>query len=73
MTKSGKKGRNMQEFIDRLTDLEIRYTHQVHLIEELNDVVSECNQRISLLERDNLRFQEMLRSLAPETAESPDE
>jgi uncharacterized coiled-coil protein SlyX len=63
----------MQEFIDRLTDLEIRYTHQVHLIEELNEVVSECNQRISLLERDSRRFQEMLRSLAPESAESPDE
>jgi uncharacterized coiled-coil protein SlyX len=63
----------MQEFIDRLTDLEIRYSHQVHLIEELNEVVSECNQRISLLERDNRRFQEMLRSLAPESAESPDE
>ena len=63
----------MQEIIDRLTDLEIRYTHQVHLIEELNEVVGECNQRIALLERDSRRFQEMLRSLAPESAESPDE
>lgn len=63
----------MQELIDRLTELEIRYTHQVRLIEELNEVVTECNQRIALLERDNRRFEEMLKTLAPDLPESPDE
>jgi SlyX protein len=63
----------MQEVIDRLTELEIRYTHQLRLVEELNDVVTECNQRIALLEQDNRRLREMLEALAPESTESPDE
>ena len=40
---------------------------------ELNDVVTECNQRISQLEKDNGRLQEMVRAFAPEMSESPDE
>ncbi|MEZ4599855.1 MAG: SlyX family protein [Syntrophotaleaceae bacterium] len=63
----------MQEIIDRLTELEIRYSHQLRLLEELNEVVTECNERIALLERDNRMLQEMLRALAPDSTESPDE
>ncbi len=58
---------------ERITELEIRYTHLVHLIEELNEVVIACNRRIDLLEKDNRRLLEMLGSFAPDLAESPDE
>ncbi|WP_291317922.1 SlyX family protein [Desulfuromonas sp.] len=63
----------MDELQERITELEIRYTHQSELVEELNAVVTECNQRIASLERENLRVQEMLRSLEPDATESPDE
>ncbi len=63
----------MPQIDHRMTELEIRYTHLVRLIDELNEVVTECNQRISQLEKDNGRLQEMLRSFAPEMSESPDE
>lgn len=63
----------MQEIIDRITELEIRYSHQVCLVEELSDEVRKCHRRIDVLERSNRRFQEMLKSLAPDSTESPDE
>lgn len=63
----------MSQLDERLTELEIRYTHQALLIDELNEVVTECNRRIARLEQDNSRLQEMLRSFAPELSESPDE
>ncbi|PLX82210.1 MAG: hypothetical protein C0617_15005 [Desulfuromonas sp.] len=66
-------GDPMDELQERITELEIRYTHQSELVEELNAVVTECNQRIASLERENLRVQEMLRSLEPDATESPDE
>lgn len=63
----------MNELQERLNELEIRFTHQAMLLEELNDVVAESARRIELLERDNRQVREMLRGLAPALSESPDE
>lgn len=58
---------------DRLTELEIRYSHQARLIEELNDVLVVALRRIDRLEREQRGFREMLGSLSPDFTESPDE
>ncbi|APG28725.1 hypothetical protein A7E78_13320 [Syntrophotalea acetylenivorans] len=63
----------MSQIEERLTELEIRFTHQARLIEELNEVVTDCNQSIARLEAENGRLREMLKSFAPELSESPDE
>ncbi|MEJ2200647.1 MAG: SlyX family protein [Desulfuromonadaceae bacterium] len=63
----------MDKLNRRIDELEIRYAHQQRLLEELNIVVTECNQRISCLEREVLRYREMLLSLSPSLPESPDE
>ncbi|MDT8418918.1 MAG: SlyX family protein [Desulfuromonadales bacterium] len=63
----------MEQLDKRLTELEILYSHQVQLIEELNDVVADCNLRIDQLTKENRSMREMLTSLAPEMTESPDE
>lgn len=67
------KEKNMSQIEERLTELEIRFTHQARLIEELNEVVTDCNQSIARLEMENGRLREMLKSFAPELSESPDE
>ncbi len=58
---------------ERVTELEIRYTHLLHHIDELNEVVTQCNRRIARLEKDNRRLLEMVGSFSPDLAESPDE
>lgn len=63
----------MDDLQERVTELEIRFSHQSHLIEELNEVVVESFRRIEALERENARFREMLGTLAPQLSESPDE
>ena len=63
----------MNELQERLIELEIRFTQQAMMLEELNDVVAENARRIDLLERDNRQVREMLRGMAPELSESPDE
>lgn len=63
----------MNELQERLIELEIRFTQQAMLLEELNDVVADNARRIDLLERDNRQVREMLRGMAPELSESPDE
>lgn len=63
----------MDEIRQRLTDLEIRSTYQDELIEELNRIVTECNLQVQRLARENTSLKEMVRSLAPELPESPDE
>ena len=63
----------MKEIQERLNELEIRFTHQARLIDELNSEIVACNQRLSRLERENRSFREMLQSLAPTLTESPDE
>ncbi len=63
----------MTETDARLTDLEIRLTHQALQLEELHQELLSCYRRIETLERDSQRFREMLRGLGPDLAESPDE
>ncbi len=59
---------------ERLTELEIRFTHQQLLLEDLSDQIAECHRRIAQLEAENRRLSEMvLRALAEETPLSPDE
>lgn len=63
----------MDELQERLIELEIRFSHQALLLEELNAVVTESALRIDSLERDNRQLRETLRGLAPQLNESPDE
>lgn len=63
----------MEKLEERLNELEILFSHQAQLVEELNDVVAECNLRINSLVKENRSMREMLSSLAPEMTESPDE
>jgi SlyX protein len=63
----------LDELQERMTELEIRFSHQQQLIDELNAVVADCNLRIDRLSRENRRMEGMLKQLAPELLESPDE
>jgi SlyX protein len=63
----------VDELKERLTELEIRFTHQAQMIEELNGEVLECHRRLTRLERENHQLRETLGRLAPELPESPDE
>ena len=58
---------------ERLTELEIRFSHQTQLLDELNEVLTDSNQRISRLEKENRQLGEMVRGLQPLMEESPDE
>ncbi|HEY5673811.1 MAG TPA: SlyX family protein [Malonomonas sp.] len=61
------------ELQDRITELEIRFSHQAQLVDELNLVVTDCNLRIDRLSKDNQQLREMLSTFAPALEESPDE
>lgn len=63
----------MDELRSRIIDLEINYTHQTNLIEELNMELTSANTRIDQLERKVKALSEMVGSLGPELTESPDE
>ena len=63
----------LEELRDRLTELEIGFSHQSQLIEELNEVVTDCNLRIDRLKKENMQLREMLQSFSPVLEESPDE
>lgn len=63
----------MDELTGRIIELEIRYTHQVSLVEELNVELTSANSRIDQLEREVKALREMLGSMGPELTESPDE
>ena len=63
----------MEEIKQRLIDLEMRFSFQEEVIEELNKVVTDCNLQIQRLGRENTNLREMMRSLAPDLPESPDE
>jgi len=62
-----------QELQDRVTELEIRFSHQAQLIDELNEVITDCNLRIDRLSQENRQLREMVKSLSPGLEESPDE
>ena len=63
----------MDELTARIIELEIRYTHQNQLIEELNSELTTANNRIDRLEREVGALREMLGSMGPELTHSPDE
>lgn len=63
----------MDELTSRIVELEIRYTHQLSLVEELNVELTSANARIDRLEREVRTMHDMLGSLGPELTESPDE
>jgi len=63
----------MDELTERIVELEIRFTHQNHLVEELNVELTAANNRINRLEREVGALREMLGSMGPELTQSPDE
>lgn len=63
----------MDELTERIIELEIRYTHQTSLVEDLNIELTAANARIDQLEREVKAMREMLGSLGPELTQSPDE
>jgi SlyX protein len=63
----------MDELTARIMEMEIRYTHQHQLIEELNSELTVSNNRIDRLEREVVALREMLGSMGPELTRSPDE
>ncbi len=63
----------LEELQDRITELEIRFSHQMQLVDELNDVVIECDLRIDRLNKENQRLREAVSTLSPALEESPDE
>ncbi len=58
---------------DRLTELEIRFTHQERTIEELNEIV--CRQELALesLEREVRQISEQVKMLLPAFLKEQDE
>ncbi len=63
----------LEDLQKRLTELEISFSHQSQLVDELNEVVTDCNLRIDHLQKQNRQLQEMIKTLSPEMEESPDE
>lgn len=64
----------MDELNERITDLEIRFTHQSRLLDELNDVLADACVRITRLEQENRGLREQLRQMSPDDYTlSPDE
>ncbi len=63
----------MNELIERIVELEIRYAHQASLVEELNVELTAANGRIDKLEREVRSLRDSFRSLEPDLSESPDE
>ena len=64
----------MNDLKDRLIELEIRYSHQAHLIEELNEVLTDACTRIAQLEQANRALCDQLRQMGTDDfALSPDE
>lgn len=63
----------LDELQERMTELEIRFSHQTQLLDELNEVLTDCNQRIDRLTKDNQRLREAVSTLSPALEESPDE
>ncbi len=63
----------LEELQERITELEIRFSHQAQQLDELNEVVTDCNRRIDRLSQENRQLREMVKNLAPEMEESPDE
>jgi len=63
----------LEELNERITELEIRFSHQAQLIDELNDVLTDCHLRIDQLDRENQHLRDTLSTMSPSLEESPDE
>lgn len=63
----------MDELTARIVELEILYTQQHQLIEELNSELTVSNNRIDRLESELGALREVLGSMGPELTLSPDE
>jgi SlyX protein len=63
----------LEELENRVTELEIRFSHQTQLLDELNDELTGCNHRIDRLRKENQHLRETVSTLAPSLEESPDE
>jgi SlyX protein len=64
----------MDELKERLVELEIRYTQQARLIEELNEVLTDACTRIGRLELENRGLRDQLRQMTSDDYTlSPDE
>jgi len=64
----------MDELKERLVELEIRYTQQAQLMEELNEVLTDACARIGRLELENRSLRDQLRQVARDDFTlSPDE
>ncbi len=63
----------LEELQERVTELEIRFSHQTQLLDELNEVMTDCNQRIVALTKENQRLRATVNTLSPSLDESPDE
>ncbi len=63
----------MDKLTGRIIELEIHYTHQASLVEELNMELTSANARIAQLERQIRALHDMLGRLEPEFTQSPDE
>ncbi len=62
-----------EDLEERITELEIRFSHQNRLLDELNQVLVDCDLRIERLDQENRQLRDMVKSLQPELRESPDE
>lgn len=58
---------------DRLTDLEIRFTHQERIIDDLNDIVSHQEMMLERMERELLQLREQMKILLPSFNRDEDE
>jgi len=58
---------------ERITELELRFMHQEHIIQELNETVYRQEQIIARLELGFSLISEQLRTLEPSTTRDPDE
>ena len=58
---------------ERITELEVRFMHQEHTIQELNETVWRQELIIARLEQGLSLINEQLRTLNPSTARDPDE
>ncbi|MDX2495639.1 MAG: SlyX family protein [Desulfuromusa sp.] len=63
----------LEDLEERITELEIRFSHQTQLLDELNEVLTDCNHRIDRLSKENQRLRETVSTLSPSLEESPDE
>ena len=55
----------MNEVVERLDALEIRFTHQEQTIAELNEVITAQWDRIAMLERQLQRLREEMQNMTP--------